>query len=94
MTYVPASGWIVHYARGRPLDHFAFHVTQECAQQHAASLKAAGVQLVGPMTLAAARTHYLIRECAKCVPQHRIDNLNMSIFEPPLLGAAGLGKRR
>lgn len=82
MTCVPAFGCVAHFAPAPPREHFAFHVTEECAQQHAASLKAAGVRLVGPMTLVDARTHYLIRECAKWVPQHRVDNVNMSMFQP------------
>jgi hypothetical protein len=94
MGYTPAHGWLVRYAPSMPHERFAFHVDEECAQRHAASMKPSAAQVMGPMALSDALTRFLIRECANCVPKHQIDRVNMSRFEPPIVGAPSLGKRR
>jgi len=73
MTYTPAQGWIVHYTPSTPDERFAFHVVEECARRHAASMKASAVRVVGPMALSDARMRFLVRECTNCVPRHQVD---------------------
>jgi hypothetical protein len=94
MNYSPAQGWVVHYTPSLPGVRVAFHVDEECAQRHADSAKPSRVRVRGPIALSEARSRFLIRECTNCVPKHQIDRVNTSLFEPPIVGAPGLGKRR